>query len=66
VFTLTTSDSSLLLHIKDTTKIEIIEGQKSGESGPPCASWKDRHAQVEFTSTPDSVANGEIRVLTLE
>ena len=50
VFTLTTSSSSLLLHIKDTTKIEIIEGQKSGESGPPCASWKDRHAQVEFMS----------------
>ncbi len=66
VFTLTTSSSSLLLHIKDTTKIEIIEGQKSGESGPPCASWKDRHAQVEFMTTPDSVTNGEIRVLTLE
>ncbi len=66
VFTLTTSSSSLLLHIKDTTKIEIIESQKSGEGGPPCASWKDRHAQVEFTATPDSVTNGEIRVLTLE
>jgi tetratricopeptide (TPR) repeat protein len=66
VLTLTTSDSSLLLHIKDTTKIEIIEGQKSGDNSPPCASWKDRRAQVEFTSTPDSVTNGEIRVLTLE
>ena len=66
VFTLTTSDSSLLLHIKDTTKIDIIDGQKSGDSGSPCASWKDRHAQVEFTATPDSVTNGEIRVLTLE
>jgi tetratricopeptide (TPR) repeat protein len=66
VFTLSTSGSSLLLHIKDAAKIEIIEGQKSGEGGPPCASWKDRHAQVEFTETPDSVTNGEIRVLTLE
>jgi tetratricopeptide (TPR) repeat protein len=66
VFTLTTSDSSLLLHIKDITKIAIIDGQKSGDSGSPCASWKDRHAQVEFTATPDSVTNGEIRVLTLE
>ncbi len=66
VLTLTTSGSSLLLHIKDTTKIEIIEGQKSGDSSPPCASWKNRHAQVDFTSTPDSVTNGEIRVLTLE
>jgi len=66
VLTLTTSDSSLLLHIKDTTKIEIVEGQKSSDSSPPCALWKDRHALVEFTSTPDSVTNGEIRVLTLE
>jgi tetratricopeptide (TPR) repeat protein len=66
VFTLTTSDSSLLLHIKDTTKIDIIDGRKSGDSGSPCASWKDRHARVEFTATPDSVTNGEIRVLTLE
>jgi tetratricopeptide (TPR) repeat protein len=66
VLTLTTSSSSLLLHIRDTTKIEVLEGQKPSDSSPPCVSWKDRRAQVEFTSTPDSVTNGEIRVLNLE
>jgi tetratricopeptide (TPR) repeat protein len=67
VLTLTTSSGSLLLHIMDATQIEILESHKPAGSGaPPCASWKDRRAQVEFTSTPDSVTAGEIRVLSFE
>jgi tetratricopeptide (TPR) repeat protein len=66
VLTLTTSSGSLLLHIKDAAKIEILEGQKPSDSRPLCASWKDRRAQVEFTATPDSVTAGEIHVLSFE
>jgi tetratricopeptide (TPR) repeat protein len=67
LLTLTTSSGSLLLHIKDATQIEILESHKPAESGaPPCASWKDRRAQVDFTSTPDRVTAGEIHVLSFE
>ena len=66
VLTLATSSGSLLLHIKDATKIEILEGHKPSEVSQPCVSWKDRHAQVEFTSTPDNVTAGEIRVLSFK
>jgi tetratricopeptide (TPR) repeat protein len=66
VLTLTTSSGPLLLHIKDATKIEILESHKPSDASPPCASWKDRRAQVDFTATPDSVTNGEIRVLRFD
>jgi hypothetical protein len=54
------------LHIKDATKIEILESYKPSDASPPCASWKDRRAQVDFTATPDSITNGEIRVLRFD
>ena len=66
VLTLTTSSGPLLLHIKDATKIEILESYKPSDASPPCASWKDRRAQVDFTATPDSITNGEIRVLRFD
>lgn len=66
VLTLTTSSGPLLLHIKDATKIEILESYKPSDASPPCASWKDRRAQVYFTATPDSITNGEIRVLRFD
>jgi tetratricopeptide (TPR) repeat protein len=66
LLTLTTSSGSLLLHIKDATQIEILESHKPGDVSLPCASWKDRRAQVDFTSTPDSVTAGEIHVLSFE
>ena len=66
VLTLTTSSGPLLLHIKDATKIEILESYKPSDASPPCASWKDRRARVDFTATPDSITNGEIRVLRFD
>lgn len=66
VLTLTTSSGPLPLHINDATKIEILESHKPSDVSPPCASWKDRRAQVDFTATPDSVTYGEIRVLRFD
>jgi hypothetical protein len=66
LLTLATSSGSLHLHIKDASKIEILESHQPAEVAPPCPSWKDRRAQVEFTSTPDRVTAGEIRILTFE
>ncbi len=67
VLTLVTSSNSLLLRIKDVTKIEILEAQRPGETNPlECTSWKDRRAQVEFRLTPDRATKGEISRLTFE
>jgi hypothetical protein len=66
VLSLTTSSGQLRLHINDATKIEILESHKPRDVSPPCASWKDRRAQVDFMATPDSVTNGEIRVLRFD
>jgi len=67
VLTLATASDSLLLHIKDVTKVEILEGGEPGDaSTQPCTSWKDRRVQVDFLPTPGGVTKGEIRRLSLE
>jgi tetratricopeptide (TPR) repeat protein len=67
VLTLATASDSMLLHIKDVAKIEILAGREpSDASSLPCTSWKDRRAEVDFQSTPGGITKGEIRRLSLE
>jgi hypothetical protein len=67
ILTLSTPAEDILLHGKDTLKIEIrVPGQPSNAGIPPCAQWRDRKAQVTFTSAADSSVPGEAQSIVFE
>jgi hypothetical protein len=67
ILTLSTPAEDTLLHVKDTSKIEIrVPGQPSNAGIPPCAQWKDRKAQVTFTSAADSSVPGTAPSIVFE
>jgi tetratricopeptide (TPR) repeat protein len=67
MFTLATSDESILLRVKDIAKIEIREapGSAAGSSGD-CGKWKDRKARISYTPAPDGSAAGDVKSITFE
>jgi tetratricopeptide (TPR) repeat protein len=67
LLTLTTSASSLLLHVADIAKISIQDGAKASDAAQlPCSKWKDRRAKIEYRALSSGMAKGEIESISLE
>jgi tetratricopeptide (TPR) repeat protein len=66
ILTLTSADSSLLLHVADIGKISIQDGATQSDSTKsPCAKWKDRSAKVDYRAVSAGMASGEIQTIAL-
>jgi tetratricopeptide (TPR) repeat protein len=66
ILTLTSGDTSLLLHVADIGKISIYDGATESDSTKsPCAKWKDRPAKVDYRAVSAGMASGEIQNIAL-
>jgi len=66
ILTLTSGDTSLLLHVADIGKISIQDGATQSDSTKsPCAKWKDRPAKVDYRAVSAGMASGEIQSIAL-
>jgi Flp pilus assembly protein TadD len=65
MFTLKAGDEQFLFHVKDITKIKVVDaGDSAGYT--TCGQWKDRKAVVEFSETADGPAFGEVSLIAFK
>jgi hypothetical protein len=67
MFTLKAGDEQFLLHVKDVAKIRVLDAAAGNSAdAASCGKWKDRKAMVEFSSTPDGPAFGEVSFISFK
>jgi tetratricopeptide (TPR) repeat protein len=67
LFTLSGSNESTLLRVRDIGKIEIYDGGAASTAMTmPCTKWRDRKASVVYEHSADGPAQGEVKRIDLE
>jgi tetratricopeptide (TPR) repeat protein len=66
MFTLKAGDEQFLFHVKDITKIRVLDATGNAGDAASCGKWKDRKATVEFSETPDGAAFGEVSSISFK